>query len=68
VENTDIIRELEKIAGVLGHVSVYLKLHNEANATLHMSNEVMYSPLTSAAGIASKNLIALINRLKEENG
>jgi hypothetical protein len=46
----------------------YLQLTSEANAELHMSDKVMYPPLTSAAGIASGSLVSLINRIREEDG
>jgi hypothetical protein len=43
-----------------------MKLQSEANATLHFSNEVFYPPLTFAAGLASKNITDLINRLRQD--
>ncbi|QNN99111.1 hypothetical protein SEA_FAUST_5 [Streptomyces phage Faust] len=66
MQNPDLIRELEKIFHTLDSVVDYLETQNEANAKLHMSDKVMYSPLTSAAGLANKNLSALIMRLYDE--
>lgn len=66
MENPDLIRELEKIFHVLDSVVSYLQTQNEANALLHMSDKVMYSPLTSAAGLANTNLSGLIMRLYQE--
>ncbi|QWT29902.1 hypothetical protein SEA_TUNATARTARE_6 [Streptomyces phage TunaTartare] len=66
MKNLDLIRELEKIFHTLDSVVDYLETQNEANAKLHMSDKVMYSPLTSAAGLANKNLSALIMRLYDE--
>jgi hypothetical protein len=66
MEKADLIRELEKIFHTLGNVVDYLETQNEANAKLHMSDRVMYSPLTSAAGVANKALSGLIMRLSDE--
>lgn len=66
MEKADLIRELEKIFHTLDNVVDYLETQNEANAKLHMSDRVMYSPLTSAAGVANKALSGLIMRLYDE--
>lgn len=66
MEKADLIRELEKIFHTLDNVVDYLETQNEANAKLHMSDRVMYSPLTSAAGVANKALSGLIMRLSDE--
>lgn len=66
MEKADLIRELEKIFHTLDSVVDYLETQNEANAKLHMSDKVMYSPLTSAAGLANKALSGLIMRLYDE--
>ncbi|QIQ62893.1 hypothetical protein SEA_MOAB_5 [Streptomyces phage Moab] len=66
MEKADLIRELQKIFDVLDNVVDYLETQNEANAKLHMSDKVMYSPLTSAAGLANTNLSNLIMRLYDE--
>jgi hypothetical protein len=66
MEKPDLIRELEKVFHTLDSVVDYLETQNEANAKLHMSDKVMYSPLTSAAGVASKTLSDLIVRLYDE--
>lgn len=67
MNNSDLIRELEKVQETLERIVAYLQLTSEANAELHMSGKVMYPPLTSAAGIASGSLTTLINRLRGEN-
>jgi hypothetical protein len=66
MEKPDLIRELEKVFHTLDSVVDYLETQNEANAKLHMSDKVMYSPLTSAAGVANKTLSDLIVRLYDE--
>lgn len=66
MEKADLIRELEKIFHTFDSVVDYLETQNEANAKLHMSDKVMYSPLTSAAGLANKSLSGLIMRLYDE--
>jgi hypothetical protein len=55
-----------KISTTLDSVTEYLETQSEANAALHMSDRVMYPPLTSAAGVANKALSDLIVRLYEE--
>lgn len=67
MESSDVIRELQKVSDVLDSVVDYLETQNEANAKLHMSDKVMYSPLTSAAGIANCTLSDLIVRLYDED-
>jgi hypothetical protein len=66
LEKADLIRELEKIFHTLDSVVDYLETQNEANAKLHMSDKVMYSPLTAAAGLANRNLSSLMVRLYDE--
>jgi hypothetical protein len=66
MEKPDLIRELEKIFHTLDSIVDYLETQNEANAKLHMSDKVMYSPLTSAAGLANTNLSNLIMRLYDD--
>lgn len=66
MDTINVIRELEKIFDVLDSVVDYLETQNEANAKLHMYDKVMYSPLTSAAGLANTNLSNLIMRLADE--
>lgn len=57
-----------KISQTLDRVTEYLQTQSEANAALHMSDKVMYPPLTSAAGVANKSLSDLIVRLYDEEG
>ncbi|UUG69563.1 hypothetical protein SEA_SHAM_6 [Streptomyces phage Sham] len=56
-----------KISQTLDRVTEYLETQSEANAALHMSDRVMYPPLTSAAGVANKVLSDLIVRLYDED-
>jgi len=65
LKNEDLIRELEKVEGVFEKVTKYLQIQSEANAGLHMSDKVMYPPLTSATALANQALHDLIERLKE---
>ena len=44
----DLNRELDKIDNALAHAETYLAKNNEANASLHLSDRVLYSPLTTA--------------------
>lgn len=55
-----------KISQVLDRVTEYLETQSEANAALHMSDKVMYPPLTSAAAVANTALSNLIVRLYDE--
>jgi len=47
-DTTDVLRELAKVEGALAAVEQHLTKQNEANAALHMSDRVLYSPLTVA--------------------
>lgn len=66
MQSKDLIRELVKVSTTLDKVTEYLETQSEANAMLHMSDKVMYPPLTSAAGTANRNLADLILRLNAE--
>lgn len=46
--NADALRELAKIEAALAAAETHLTKQNEANAALHMSERVLYSPLTVA--------------------
>ena len=46
--NPDALRELSKIEAALAAAEEHLTKQNEANAALHMSDRVLYSPLTVA--------------------
>ena len=45
---TDALRELAKVEDALASAEEHLTKQNEANAALHMSGRVLYSPLTVA--------------------
>lgn len=62
----DVVRELEKAAGVLRAVERYLIAYNESMAALHMSEKVMQSPLTSAVQNAAFDAEQAALRLKGE--
>lgn len=47
-DNTDVLRELAKVEAALAAAEEHLTKQNEANAALHMSERVLYSPLTVA--------------------
>lgn len=57
------LRELEKIEDALAQAFDYHALTNEANAKLHGSDKVMYSPLTNKLGLAIHAAKALRNEL-----
>ncbi len=67
MEKEDLIRELNKIHDVFDKVVEYLQTQSEANAHMHMSDKVMYPPLTAAAILATNNFDGLISRLESEN-
>jgi len=48
MSNADALRELAKIEAALEAAETHLTKQNEANAALHMSERVLYSPLTVA--------------------
>lgn len=57
----DMVRELDKIHTALEHAGNHLSKQNEANASLHLSNKVLYSPLT----VAVLNAAESATRLRE---
>lgn len=62
----DAARELVKAAGVLRAVERYLTAYNESMAALHMSQQVMQSPLTSAVQNAAYDAEEAAKRLRGE--
>ncbi len=52
---TDAIREAEKLLDVLEDVTEYLETVSEANAKLHGSERVMYSPLAARCRLVLEN-------------
>lgn len=66
MDSQDLIRELQKIEAVLFKVEEYHSKTNEANSALHMSDKVLYSPLTSAVGVSLDNIHKIITRLANE--
>jgi hypothetical protein len=59
----NILRELEKISHTLSYVLEYLEKTSEANAALHLSAKVMYSPLASSVSSAIQSLEVIRNEL-----
>jgi hypothetical protein len=53
-------RELEKVLEAVGLAVEYHEKTNEANAKLHLSSKVLYSPLTVKLQAAQKILIGLV--------
>lgn len=62
----DASRELNKAANVLRAVERYLLAYNESMAALHMSNQVMQSPLTSAVQNAALDAEEAAKRFGDE--
>lgn len=62
--NTDALRELSKIGEALKNAEEHLTKQNEANAALHMSERVLYSPLT----VAVINARESVKRVREALG
>jgi len=60
------VRELEKILDVVEQALVYHSKTSEANAALHRSSKVMYTPLASALSISANSLNQMISQLGEE--
>lgn len=61
----DLMREVDKIDGVLEAVEKYLTRQNEMNAALHMSDRVMASPLASAVTTARNGCESIRLRICE---
>jgi hypothetical protein len=66
LQNEDLIRELQKVFETITRMTSHLQKQSEANAQLHMSDKVMYPPLTSAAILATESMQQLISRLYAE--
>ncbi|MFC4334065.1 hypothetical protein [Salininema proteolyticum] len=47
-DSADVLRELAKVEAALAAAEEHLTKQNEANAALHLSERVLYSPLTVA--------------------
>lgn len=66
MQAVDLVRELKKYQEAIQASLSYLKKQNEANALLHLSNEVLHSPLTTKMGVALLGISGLIDRLEDE--
>ena len=66
MQATDASRELAKVENVLSQVERHLVAHNESMAALHLSEQVMQSPLTVAVIQSRNNLRNLQARLESE--
>lgn len=62
-EREDIMRELEKVDEALNWVELHLEKSSEANAALHVSTRVMYSPLHAKVVAARQTLVTLEAKL-----
>lgn len=65
METEDLTRELEKIEAVLFKVEEYLTKTSEANAALHMSEKVLYTPLSSAVSVSLDSIHKLITKVAD---
>jgi len=61
----NIKRELEKALLTLGWASLYFEKTSEANAALHKSEKVMYSPLASEMDSAIQAIQNALAELEE---
>lgn len=52
----DQVRELKKIRNTLEYVEDYLIKMNQSNAALHLTKEVLYSPLTARVRLDRERL------------
>lgn len=62
----DLIRDLEKIEEAVTTALEHHKLQNEANAKLHCSDTVLYSPLTVKLATAKQVARAQLDRLRSD--
>lgn len=59
----DAVREAHKIVHALEKASVYLRRFNEANAALHLDDQVLYSPLTAIVTQATASAVKVRDHL-----
>lgn len=64
LETMNLKRELDKIELALKHAVEYHKKVNEANAILHLSERVMYSPMTTELFNAHLSVLNLIQDIQ----
>lgn len=61
-------RHLEKAENALAYTEKHLTLTNEANAALHLSDKVFYSPLTSAVHDALDGVRLALREMDDADG
>jgi hypothetical protein len=66
-EAADVLRELTKVETALAAAGEHLTKQNEANAALHMSGRVLYSPLTVAVVNARESVKKIRTHLEGSN-
>jgi hypothetical protein len=66
-EAADVLRELTKVETALAAAEEHLTKQNEANAALHMSGRVLYSPLTVAVVNARESANKIRTHLEGPN-
>lgn len=66
MHNDDLLRELDKIGTALHHAGEYLAKMNESNAMLHLSERVLYSPLTVEVLHAKESVELILAQLTPE--
>lgn len=64
--NDDEVRELKKVLSTLKSVEAYFKAQGQMNARLHMSDEVLYSPLASKVMLRASLLQQQLARHMED--
>lgn len=64
MNNDNMKRELQKVLLTLEWVSRYFERTSEANAALHKSEKVMYSPLASEVDSAKQSIQNALSELE----
>ncbi len=64
MKNEDFKRELQKVLEAIEAATEYHEKSNEANAALHLSERVLYSPLTAKLQTADNTLRNLLLMLE----
>lgn len=67
MNDADHLRHLAKAEQALNWTEKHLTLTNEANAALHLSDKVFYSPLTSAVHDALEGVRLALKGLEDAN-
>lgn len=62
----DFLRSIEMIGDAVYHARAYFERNSEAQAAMHASDKVMYSPIVAILNQAETKLDAMALILKEE--